>query len=406
MVSETGSLRSFRHRNFRILFAANAVSNIGTWAQRIAQDWLVLELTHNSGRDLGLVTGLQFLPSLLLSMYGGVLADRFNKRRLLLITNLGAGLSSLLLGGLVVSHNIHIWHVYLLALILGIFNAIDNPVRQSFNSEVVGKGDVANAISLNSANFNAGRLVGPGLSGLSIAWFGTGPSFLLNGASYLGVLFALYSIDESKLHIEKEPKPNAKLFEAFRYVRRRPDILAIMITVFFAATFGLNFQIFNALMATKIFGKGAAVFGGLGSILAIGSLAGALISAKLDLKHGPRFITFFAACFGGAEVILSAAPSYLTYAALLPVVGFFALTTLIAANSFVQISADPEIRGRVMGIYLLVFMGGTPFGSPLIGWMCGLIGVRETVAFCGGITVIASLSMYAIVRRRTIRNSD
>ena len=403
MVSESGSLRSFRHRNFRILFAANALSSVGTWAQRIAQDWLVLELTH-SGRDLGLVTGLQFLPSLLLSLYGGVLADRFSKRKLLLITNFGGALAALLLGLLVTTHHVHLWHVYVLAFALGVFSAIDAPVRQSFNSEVVGKGDIANAISLNSANFNAGRLIGPGLSGLLISWFGTGPSFLMNAASYIVVLTALFLIDESNLFIEKAPKIDAKIKEGLKYVRGRKDLMAVMITVFFAATFGLNFQIFNALMATKIFGKGAAVFGLLGSILAIGSLTGALVSAKLDTKRSPRFIIAFAAAFGGSVIILSVAPSYLTYAVLLPVCGALALTTMIAANSYVQTNTEPHIRGRVMGIYLMVFMGGSPFGSPLIGWLSTQIGVRETLTFCGAVSLFAALSVYGIASRARRRS--
>ena len=390
-------MRSFKHRNFRILFAANAMSNIGTWAQRIAQDWLVLELTH-SGRDLGLVTGLQFLPALLLSMYGGSLADRFNKRKLLMITNLGGGVSSLLLGVLVVTHTVSIWHVFMLALSLGVFSSIDAPVRQSFNSEVVGKSDIANAISLNSANFNAGRLVGPGLSGLMISWFGTGPSFIFNSISYIFVLGGLSLIKESDLFIEHEPKAVAKISEAIRYVRSRKDIVAVMVTVFFTATFGLNFQIFNALMATKVFGKGAASYGSMGSVVAIGSLTGALLSAKLDRKHGPRFVMFFASLFGASEILLSFMPSYDFYLFILPLCGAFALTTLIAANSFVQTTSDPHLRGRVMGIYLMIFMGGTPFGSPFIGWLSTAIGVRQTVTLCGSVTVLAALGTAFIVR--------
>ncbi len=397
MISDFPSMRSFKHRNFRILFAANAMSNIGTWAQRIAQDWLVLELTH-SGRDLGFVTGLQFLPALLLSMYGGSLADRFNKRKLLMITNLGGGVSSLLLGVLIVTHTVSIWHVFMLALSLGVFSSIDAPVRQSFNSEVVGKSDIANAISLNSANFNAGRLVGPGLSGLMISWFGTGPSFLFNSISYIFVLGGLSLIKESDLFIEHEPKAVAKISEAIRYVRSRKDIVAVMVTVFFTATFGLNFQIFNALMATKVFGKGAASYGSMGSVVAIGSLTGALLSAKLDRKHGPRFVMFFASLFGASEILLSFMPSYDFYLFILPLCGAFALTTLIAANSFVQTTSDPHLRGRVMGIYLMIFMGGTPFGSPFIGWLSTSIGVRQTVTLCGSVTVLAALGTAFIVR--------
>jgi len=201
VVNETGSLRSFRHRNFRLLFFSNAVSNIGSWAQRIAQDWLVLELT-GSGRDLGLVTGLQFLPSFLFSIWAGALADRLNKRKLLIFTNVGGGLTSLILGLLVITHNVQMWHVYLLAFALGAFGAIDAPVRQAFTAEMEGKSDIANAISLNSANFNAGRLIGPGISGLLIAAFHTGPSFILNALSYLFVILSLIVIRESDLFVD------------------------------------------------------------------------------------------------------------------------------------------------------------------------------------------------------------
>ena len=399
MVNPEGSLRYFRHRNFRILYPANALSNIGTWAQRVAQDWLVLQLTH-SGRDLGLVTGLQFLPSLLFSLYGGSLADRFNKRRLLYITNVGGGLVSFVLGLLVITHHVHIWHVYLLAFMLGIFSALDAPIRQAFTSEMVGKSDLANAVSLNSANFNAGRLVGPGLSGLLIAWFGTGPSFMINAASYLFVMLALYFIRDEELHKSDTPPATAKVSEALRYVLARPDLIAVMTTVFFAATFGLNFQIFNALVATQIFHKGAASYVGLGSIIAIGSLSGALISARLDKGRRPKFIMTGAALFGSGVAILALAPSYAIYAVMLPFVGCAALTTMISANSYVQTHSDPNIRGRVMGIYLMIFMGGTPVGSPLIGWMSTALGVRQTVAICGGIVVLATAVTFYLMRAR------
>jgi MFS family permease len=400
-VDETGALRSFRHRNFRLLFASNFISNVGSWAQRIAQDWLVLELTH-SGRDLGLVTGLQFLPSLLLSMYAGSLADRMNKRKLLILTNLGAGLTSLILGLLVVTHHVRIWHVFVLALFLGIFGALDAPVRQAFTSEMVGKSDLANAVSLNSANFNAGRLIGPGVSGLLIAAFHTGPSFLLNASSYIFVLGSLVAVRESDLFMENLPKSSAKASEGIKYVRARPDILAVMIVVFFTGTFGLNFQIYNALMATQIFHKGPATYGLLGTIIAIGSLSAALLSAKLDARRGVRFTLKFAFLFGASLIVTSIAPNYILYAVALPFVGMLALTMMISANSYIQGHTDPAIRGRVMGIYLMVFMGGTPFGSPLIGWLCTQIGVRQSIALCGAITAIAPALIFASMRDRLI----
>ncbi|CAB4591370.1 MAG: MFS transporter [Actinobacteria bacterium] len=405
MINPEGSLRSFQHRNFRILFPANAASNIGTWAQRVAQDWLVLELTH-SGRDLGLVTGLQFLPALLLSLYGGRLADRFNKRLLLYITNLGGGVVALLMGILVMTNTIQIWHVYVLALILGIFTAIDAPIRQSFTSEMVGKSDLANAVSLNSANFNAGRLIGPGISGLLIAWFGTGPSFIINAFSYIAVIIALSAIRDEELHIESAPQIDAKIREAWAYVRKRTDIFAVMITVFFAATFGLNFQVFTALMATAIFDKGPASFGSLGSIVAIGSLSGALLSAKLDSKRSPRFIIAFAALFGVSVSLTAIAPTYFTYMLTLPIAGALGLTTMIAANSYVQTKTDPALRGRVMGIYLTIFLGGTPVGSPLIGWLSESIGTRQTIFMCGVVTMVSSALIYLLLRERLFASNQ
>lgn len=394
------SLRSFKHRNFRILFAANFVSNIGTWAQGVAQAWLILELTK-SGSYLGIVTALQFLPTLFFSLQGGKIADKFNKRKVLMVTNLVAGSSALSVATLVLSDHIKIWHVMFFAFMLGMANAIDAPVRQSFNSEVVGKEDLPNAVGLNSANFNTGRLIGPGLSGLLIAAYGTGVSFLLNGISYFVVIIALSSMREKELHIEKIERSSTKIREAFSYVRARPDILAVMITVFFATSFGLNFNIFNTMMATKVFGKGAAQYGALGSILAIGSLSGAIISARLEKKRGPRFVMVGAMIFSLLLITASFAPNYAIYSFFLPLIGCVALLTFIGANTMVQTRTDSAIRGRVMGIYLTVFLGGTPLVSPLIGVMTELIGTRLTITICGGISLIAATITYLQFRDRS-----
>ena len=393
------SMRSFKHRNFRILYPASTASNIGTWAQRVAQDWLVLQLT-GSGTYVGLVVGLQFLPALLLSMQGGKIADRFNKRRTLIICNISGGLSATILGTLVVTEQVKLWHVFFFAFTLGTASAIDAPVRQSFTAEIVGKADLPNAVSLNSANFNLARLIGPGLSGLLIAAFGTGPSFLLNAVSYLFIITALLFLRERDMFIENKPNLNAKISEAFRYVKARPDIYAVMITVFFTATFGLNFMLFNTLMTTKVFGKGSASYGALGSILAIGSLTGALISARLEKKRHPSYVMRGSALFGVIVVIESFAPTFTVYACLLPIGGCIALLTLVSANSMVQVRTDPAIRGRVMGIYLTIFMGGTPLGSPLIGWLSTTIGVRQTMFICGSITFAAATLVYLKFKNR------
>jgi len=394
-----GTLRSFKHRNFKILFSANFLSNIGTWAQGVAQAWLILELT-DSGTYLGIVTSLQFAPILFFSISGGKIADKFNKRKVLMLTNLTAGISALSVATLVLTENIKIWHVMFFAFMLGMGNAIDAPVRQSFNVEVVGKQDLPNAVGLNSTNFNVGRLIGPGLSGLLIAAYGTGVSFLFNGISYLFVILALISIRENELFIEPKKSSSTKIREAMEYVAARPDILAVMITVFFATSFGLNFNIFNTMMATQVFDKGAAEYGALGSILAVGSLTGAIISARLEKKRGPRFVMIGSMIFSAVLILSAFAPTYLVYSILLPMIGCVALLTFIAANTMVQLRTDSQIRGRVMGIYLTVFLGGTPIVSPFIGIMTQEVGTRPTVAICGLISLLAAIATFAKFKDR------
>jgi MFS family permease len=401
-VSKSNNWRAFSHRNYRLLYPASTLSNIGSWAQRIAQDWLVLELT-GSALDLGLVTGLQFAPTLLFSIYGGVLADRFDKRKLLAITNVGAGLISLLLGILVITKTVQISHVFVLAFALGLFNAIDAPIRTSFTSELVGKTDIPNAISWNSANFNVGRLIGPAVSGLLIAAFGTGPSFIMNAFTYVAMLVALASLRKDDLHFAEKQLTKAKFMDAFNYLRERPDIQAVMLTVFVTATFGMNYQIFNALMATQEFHKGPAEFGGLGTFLAVGSLTGALLTSRLERHRVPRRIMAAAMGFGAMLIGLALMPTYLAYSFALPFGGAIALVTLVSANSYVQTTTESHIRGRVMGIYLTIFMGGTPLFSPVIGWLAGQYGVRATIVLCGSLVAVLAFSiliLYTIQQRK------
>ncbi len=400
MSSTEGSLRSFKHRNFRIFFAANMVSNIGTWAQRVAQDWLVVTDLHKGGSALGIVTGLQFLPMLLFSLYAGSLADRLDKRKLLIFTNAGGGVTAGILGWLIIAHKVTILEVFILAFTLGVFGALDNPVRQAFTSELVGKKDIANAVSLNSANFNLGRLVGPAVSGILIKYFHTGPSFLLNAGSFLFVVTALILMRPEELNRLPKDDKERKIMEGIRYVKSRGDLVAVIATVFFASTFGLNFQIFTALISTKIFHRDAGAFGALGSVLAIGSLGAAILSTRLDQKRKPPFIMAVAAIFGLFLIVQATMPTYLTFALVLPFCGFFALTTMISANTYVQTTTPHELRGRVMGFYILIFMGATPIGSPLIGWLADVVGIRETVALCGGITALGALFIYVVSKKR------
>ena len=405
-VKEDGNWRSFRHRNYRILFPANTVSNIGSWAQRIAQDWLVLELTNNNGTYLGLVTAVQFTPVLFFSLHGGKLADRFNKRKVLILTNILGGSASLGLGALVITEHIQLWHVFVLAAVLGISTAIDAPVRQSFTTEVVGQTDLPNAVSLNSANFNAGRLIGPAVSGGLIAAFGTGPSFIVNGLSYFFVIAALLNLKKTAFFHQDRSKSDGNIREGIAYAKARPDIYVVMLMVFFLATFGLNFQIFNALMATQEFGLGPASFGLMGTFIAIGSLSGAIGSARLERFRNTKFVIRGGIVFSASIMVLSILPNYISYVIWLPICGVTALTTLVSANSIVQTSTDPAIRGRVMGLYLLIFMGGTPFGSPLIGTTTELIGIRPTIALCGGISLFASLFIWFKYKNRVALPAD
>ena len=397
-VDQNGNWRSFRHRNFRILFPASVLSNVGTWAQRIAQDWLVLQLTHNSGTYLGLVTAVQFTPVLIFSLQGGAMADRIDKRKLLIATNITAAVACYILGILVVAHQIKLWEVFACAALLGIATALDAPIRQSFTSEIVGQSDVANAVSLNSANFNLGRLVGPAISGFLIARFGTGPSFLINATSYLFVIGALVAMRKSDFFNLKKEETLGTVREGLRYALARPDLYVVLLLVFFASTFGLNFVIFNALMATHIFHRGAAAYGLLGTFIAVGSLTGALFAGRLEKFRNTRFIIKLGMVFSIAVIILAWTPSYLIYSLWLPVCGITALTMLISANSYVQTHSDPAVRGRVMGIYLLIFMGGAPFGSLLIGYWSESIGVRETIALCGAISFVAAVVIWILYR--------
>jgi len=359
------TFRALRNPNYRLYLAGSVVSNTGTWMQRVAQDWLVLHLPGNSGTELGITTGLQFLPILLLSPYAGVIADRFPKRRLMQLTQATMALTSLLLGLIAVLGVAQTWHVYVLALLFGVGAAFDTPARQAFVSEMVGADDLTNAVGLNSASFNAARIVGPAVAGLMIGALGGGPEatgwvILINAFSYLAVIWQLERMDVTLL---QSPKRRARepgmLIEGVRYVRSQPKMILILVIVFFAGTFGMNFQITSALMATQVFGV----------------------------------------AFGLAEIVAGLLPTYLTFALFAPVIGFAALTMLNSANATMQTESDPALRGRVMALYFTVVMGGTPLGAPLIGWIGQHLGARWTLVVGGALCVVGVLLAVAIYER-------
>jgi MFS family permease len=393
------TFRAFKVRNFRLYASGAIISNIGTWMQRVAQDWLVLELTH-SGTALGIVTGLQFLPALLISPYAGLIADRFAKRRVLTMTQLAMGTVALVLGTLTVTGVVEAWQVYVLAFVFGIGTAFDAPTRQSFVVEMVGKDELSNAVGLNSASFNAARLIGPGLAGLLIHWIGTGPVIILNGISYAAVILSLYLMRPDELHSPKlAGREKGMIRDGMRYLWRRPDLMMVLTAVFFAGTFGLNFQMTAALMATQAFHKGAGEYGILGSILAIGSLAGALLAAR-RVRTRARLVIGAGLAFGVMVLISGLMPTYLSYALVLPLVGFTALTMLTSANATMQLGIEPTMRGRVMALYMTVLMGGTPIGSPFIGWVGQTFGARWSLIVGGALTVLGTLGSVVYFSRR------
>jgi MFS family permease len=404
-MSGAGTFRSLRNRNYRLFASGQVVSLSGTWAQRVAQDWLVLELSGNSGVALGITTGLQFLPVLVFGLYGGVLADRYDKRKLLLGAQAAMGLLALALAVLDLSGAVQLWHVYALAFGLGLASAVDTPVRQAFVVEMVGPDDLPNAVSLNSATFNSARIIGPALAGIAIAAVGTGWVFAANALSYLAVLLGLQAMRRSELHPSRRvARGKGQLREGLAYVRSRPDLLVPIVLVFMVGTFGLNFQITLALMVKSVFGREAGAYALLSVMLAVGSLIGALASAR---RSGPpRQRTLFAAVvvFGLLEISVGLAPSFAVMAMLLVPTGVAVLTFTTTANAIVQLGSAPQVRGRVMALYILVFLGGTPVGAPLIGALAEAFGPRTSIVAGGLITALSGLVAAVVMTRvRSLR---
>ena len=400
------TFRALRIRNYRLYALGGVVSNTGTWMQRVAQDWLVLQLHHGSAAEastaLGLTTGLQFLPILLFSPYAGLVADRMSKRRMLQLTQAAMGVTSLVLAALALTGVVTPWMVFAIAFTFGIGSAFDAPARQSFVSEMVGPDDLSNAVGLNSASFNLARVIGPAASGLLIAALGsgvraTGAVILLNGLSYLAVIGALQAMRSHELSpVARATRGKGMIRDGVRYVRGRPDLMMILVAASFAGTFGMNFQMTSALMATQVFDKGPGEYGLLGTTLAVGSLTGALLGARREGRPRQRLVVLAGLAFGAVEIALGLMPSYLTFALLTPVLGLCLLTMLNAANTTVQLSVSPVMRGRVMALYMMVVMGGTPLGAPLVGWVGATFGARWTLIGGGAMTIFGVLLAVAV----------
>jgi MFS family permease len=390
---------ALRHyRTYRLFWLGMLVSNVGTWMQRVAQDWLVLVTLDGGPAALGITTGLQFLPFLVVAPFGGALADRLPKRRLLMFTNGFMGLMAVILGLLVVTESAQVWHVYVLAFLLGAGGALDNPARNTFVAELVEPDDVPNAVGLNGASFHAARLVGPAAAGLLIAGLGPGPVFLLNALTFAVPMAVLLVMEREVTDQPAAPPGTRRLRDGLRYVGGRPDLLMVLAIMFFVGTFGMNFQMTMALMATGAFDQGPREFGLLGSILAVGSLVGSLLAAR---RRTPRrqLIVWAAVVFGLLEMLAAVSPAYWVFAVSLFPLGVTALTVITTANAYVQSSVDAEMRGRVTALYLMVFLGGTPAGAPVIGWLAEVLGPRWAL-LGGGLLTAAGTALVALVFTR------
>ncbi len=391
--------RSLRIRNYRMFAAGGAVSNVGTWLQRTAHDWLILDLTNRSAVALGTATALQFLPMLLFGMFGGVLADRYPKRPLLITAQTLMATLALAIGVLTMTGAAQEWHVYVMAFTLGMISCVEVPTRQAFVVEMVGRDDLPNAIALNSSSFHLARVVGPAVAGMLIYMLGgTGPLFLMNALTFAAVISSLVFMRKAELH-PSDPVPRAKgqLREGLRYVLRHEKLLMPILLIAFVSMFSQAFSMSIALMAREEFKAGASSFGLASSMFAVGALAGALLAARRATIS--RKVLFAGAIgFGVAQIAAGLAPSYLAYLVLLVPAGIALITVNTAANAAVQLATSPEMRGRVMGIYMLVFVGSSPVGASLVGWLSEIGGPRAG-AVSAGVLVLAGAAMAVLATR-------
>lgn len=389
------TFRSLREPNYRNWFGGALISNTGMWMQRTAQDWIVLTaLTDNDATALGITMALQLGPQLFLFPVGGAIADRFDKRRLLIVTQVLMGCAGFLLFGLTIAGVIHLGHVYALALALGIIATIDAPVRQAFVSELVGEHLLPNAVSLNSASFNSARLLGPAIAGVLTASLGAGAVFLISGIGFAATVTVLLTLDRARLHPAKAKGAQRGIMGGFRYIRTRPDVIVIMVIVGVVATFAVNFNIYTATMARMEFGKDAGAFGLLNSILAVGSLSGALVAARRE-KARLRVVFWCSGGVGLACLLAGLMPTYGSFAVSLSLLGFMTITMFTTANAYIQTTTPSWYRGRVMSIYAAVLMGGAPIGAPLAGWVANSAGPRAAL-FVGAASGLVGILIGAV----------
>ncbi|MFB8146543.1 MFS transporter [Microbacterium sp. NPDC056003] len=380
--------RSFSIFNYRVWFIGALVSNVGAWMQATALSWVVLtELTANDAAAMGVTMALQFAPPLLLVGVTGFVADRFDRRKLLVMTQSLLLLVGVVIGILLLLGLMTLPLMYAFALGLGVIAAFDNPARQAFVSDLVSREIASNAVALNAASFNGARMIGPAVAGVVIVAVGTGWVFLVNGITFLGMIVALLLIRTDELVPRVKATGASRLADGFRYVARRPDLLVTFAMVFLVGAFGMNFPIFASTMALE-FGQEADGYGLLSSILAVGSLAGALMAARRD-RARIRVVIGGTLLFAGAAAVSAFMPSYWAYAVTLMFTGFAVVTMLTTANGYVQTTTDPALRGRVLALYMAILMGGTPIGAPIVGWVAAEFGPRQAILLGAGAAIVA-----------------
>lgn len=411
------TFQSLTVRNFRLFLSGHLLKQHGVWLQFVAQDWLVLELSNNSATALGLVTGLQFMPVVLLSLYGGKLADRLDRKMLMIVVNALSSFLALALGLLVTTGLVTLPLVFVFAGLMGAVNAIENPVRQAFVSDLVEPALLPNALGLTSASFNTARIVGPALAGVGIWLVGLGPVFLVTALCYLVPLLFLLRIRRSQLYgfgpdgvggYGHDPYrqsgrggPKARIRDGIAYVWHREDLLVPLALLLVMGLAGFNFQLTLSVMAKNVFGTGAEQFGLLTTALAVGALAGSLVSGARRTRPSIYLVVGAAATFGFLEMLAGLAPTFWSTAALLVPTGFFMVFFAQATNQRLQLGVAPEFRGRVMSLFVLVFLGTTPVGAPLIGAVSEHLGPRVGIWGGGLVCFLAALATLAVQLRRS-----
>jgi MFS family permease len=398
---ETALRRTFgslRVRNFRLFVFGQAISLCGTWMQTIAVSWLVLEITH-SGTQLGLVVAAQFLPILVLGVWGGVIADRFDKRKVLYFTQSTAGILALILGLLVLTHSIHLWEIYSLAICLGLVNVVDNPTRQSFVIEMAGHENLKNAVTLNSTMVNAARVIGPSIAGVLIATVGVGQCFIVNAVSYIAVLIALHAMHEAELH-KAEPSQRSKgqIRAGLKYAWSVPKLKVTLIMMFIIGTFAYEFPVIFPLFATKTLHGDAGTYSAMMVATGIGAVVGGLYTASRKDSREDQLI-WTAILFGFSIILAAIMPSFVTVLLVLVIVGSLSVVFIALGNTTLQLNSDPTMRGRVMALWAIAFLGTTPIGGPLIGYISDHTNPRIGLATGGLSALVAGVLAFHIYKQ-------